>query len=231
LGVKVTRANVERVSAVRGGFRIKTDVGDFFCRTVIIATGTRPKKVELRGCGRLDGKKVFYEITEIPPELSRDKSVIVVGGGDAAFDYALNLRRNENRVTIVSRSEPHCLPLLRSRAESSGIKVFTGCVPELVQEKPGGVLLRCRSESGRAEFRGDLMLNACGRAPDLGILSPALRRKARVGKGIPETGVPGMYIVGDAARGRHRQTGIAVGDGIRAAMLVDEVLRGSEGRD
>ncbi|MGQ9586972.1 MAG: NAD(P)/FAD-dependent oxidoreductase [Thermoplasmata archaeon] len=230
-GVRVTRANVELVSAVRDGFRVKTDMGDFSCRTVIIATGTRPKEIGLRGCGRLNGKKVFYDIAEIPPELRKDKSIIVVGGGDAAFDYALNLRGKGNRVTVISRSEPHCLPLLRSRAKSSGIDVVTGCVPELVQEKPKGVLLRCRSENGRADFRGDLVLSACGRVPDLSILSPALRRQTRTGKGIPETRAPGMYIVGDAARGRHRQTGIAVGDGIRAAMLVDEFLKWSEGRD
>jgi len=230
LDVKVTRANVRRVKAVRNGFQIKTDVGDFFCRSVIVATGTRPKKIDLRGSGRLNGKKIFHDITEIPPELSSHKKVMIVGGGDAAFDYALNLRNRGNSVTVISRSEPHCLPLLRARAESSGVNVITGCVPELVQEKSYGVLLRCRSGDSRTGLSGDLILSACGRVPDLRILSTALRRRIHLGKGIPETDVPGMYVVGDAARGRHRQTGIAVGDGIRAAMLADEFLRGQEGR-
>ena len=65
--------------------------------------------------------------------------------------------------------------------------------------------------------------------PNIEFLSPPLR-SALGTKDPPETAVKGFYSAGDVVRGVHRQTGIAVGDGIRAAMLAQEFLVTKEGR-
>lgn len=229
LSVDVTKADVERVSHVGGAFRIETDVGRFSSRTAIVATGTRPRKDALPGLEALIGKKVFHELFDVSDMLSRGVHILIVGGGDAAFDYGLNLQARGARATIISRSRPRCLQLLRSRAETAGIEVAVGCIPQRVKGGRTGIALICRRGKEEAVFSGDLILVACGRVPNTDVLAPSLRRRIRLGNGVPETAVPGLYIVGDAARDRHRQTGIAVGDGIRAAMLVEEYLRKQEG--
>lgn len=223
VGATITKANVIRVASYARAFVIKTDKDELTTLAALIATGTRPKEVELQGSARLLGKRVFYDITEIPRRV-HGKSILIVGGGDAAFDYALNLENQGGKVTIVARSEPHCLPLLRDRAKSRGIEVITGARPEGVKTGPNGLILRSRSGGKEIETMTDLILLACGRTPNLGILSPGLQGRLQLGRRLPETNIPGLYLAGDVARGNHRQTGIAVGDGIRAAMLAQDYL-------
>ena len=229
LDIKVTRAEVELVSKSGDGFRIKSDIGDFSVRAVIVASGTRPKESLLRGSDGLLGSKVFNELVEMPLTKIAGKRVVIIGGGDAAFDYALNLQSRGSDVTIVSRSEPKCLSLLRARAEAGGIEVATRIVPEQVKVVPGGISLQCSRGRDRVGFSVDYILLACGREPNDEMLSPTLRRQVGKATEIPVTNVPGLYLAGDLVRGRHRQTGIAVGDGIRAAMLVEEYLLGRVG--
>ena len=230
LDIRVTKAEVKLVSKSGGVFRIKSDIGEFSSRAVIVASGTRPRKSLLRGSDGLLGSKVFNELVDMPLEKVAGKHVVVIGGGDAAFDYALNLQGRGCDVTIISRSEPKCLSLLRARAEAGGIEVALRVVPKQVTVVPRGVSLQCTRGKDRLKFSADYILLACGREPNDEMLSPALRRQVDKATAIPETNVPGLYLAGDLVRGRHRQTGIAVGDGIRAAMLAEEYLPGRGGR-
>ena len=225
LGIKVTRAEVGTVSKSRTSFRIESDAGAFSTRSLIAATGTRPKRVRLRGSKGLLGSKIFSELVEMPLAHVSGKRIIVVGGGDAAFDYSLNLIGRGCDVTIISRSEPKCLSLLRARAEASGVNLVVGAVPKMVKDKIPGALLQCRIGKDRVEYAADYILMACGREPNIEVLNPELREMVKNAPGIPETNVPGLFLAGDVVRGTHRQVAIAVGDGVGAAMLVEEYLR------
>ena len=228
LGIRVTKADVRKISRVQGIFLIESDGGNFSALTVIAATGTRPKTTSLRGSRHLHGSKVFEELADIPLAQVAGKKVIVLGGGDAAFDYSLSLLGRGSDVTIVSRSEPRCLSLLRARADAAGAEVIVGAVPESLKDFTRGIQLQCRKGNERIEFTADYVLMACGREPNVELLDDNLRRKAGRAPKIPETGVPGFFIAGDVVRGPHRQTAIAAGDGVRAAMLVEEYLRKRE---
>jgi len=228
LGISVTKKKVERVSALHGSFRIDMSAGTLFTRSLIIATGTRPKKISLPGSAALAGDRVFTEIVEMPLSKAFGKRVVVIGGGDAAFDYGLNLAERGADVTIVVRSEPECLSLLKARAQASGIDVLTGFAVDRLRSANGGVSVRCTRGEDRRDLLADYVLIACGREPNVEILSSSLRRQIGNAERIPETEVPGLFIVGDVVRGKYRQTAIAVGDGIRAAMMADEFLRKTE---
>jgi thioredoxin reductase (NADPH) len=230
LDIKVTRAEVSAVGKSRTSFRIESDAGDFATRSLIAATGTRPKEVRLKGSRELLGSKIFDELVNMPLADIAGKRTLVVGGGDAAFDYSLNLVGRGCDVTIISRSEPKCLSLLRARAEAAGVDLIVGADPEIVKDKTPGALLQCRIGKGRVEYAADYILMACGREPNIEVLSPELRKKVENAAGIPETNVPGLFLAGDVVRGTHRQTAIAVGDGVSAAMLVEEYLRKRDGK-
>jgi len=223
VGARITKAKVIRVAAKPQGFSVKTDKGWFTTSCALVATGTRPKKVELQGSAHLLGRRIFNEITEIRGSV-RGKKIVIIGGGDAAFDYALNLDRKGGRVIVVARSEPRCLPLLRDRARSHGIKVMKGVSLKGVKKDAKRLILRIGLRGKDTEIAPDLILMACGRTPNLEILAPDLQRKLDSRGGLPETNIPGLYLAGDVARGEQRQTGIAVGDGICAAMLIHAYL-------
>ena len=221
--IRVTRAGVERVALEDGLYRLETSRGEYSARFVIVATGTRPKGIGLRGEELMAGKRLFSEVVQIPQAL-RGGTSLIIGGGDAAFDYALNLAADGGSVSVIFKSgKPACIPLLlaRSRVERA-IRLFPETVPESVQEENGKIVLACRKAGRRTSFRGDLVLIACGREPNLDFLPARLRRAALKGEAAPKT--PRLFMAGDVKRGHYRQVGIAVGDGIAAAMAVAEQI-------
>lgn len=222
---EVRQEEVKSVSAGAGLFHVSTDAGEYGARAVVLATGTSPRRTRIPGVRALIGKKAFYEIVSAPLDGNEGKKVLIVGGGDAAFDYALALRGRGHAAVVVARSEPRCLPLLRSRAEQAAVDVRVGYRPERLEEWGDGVALVCRTASGVRRLEGDLVLLACGREPNLSVLAAPLLHRAKAAACPPATQVPGLYVAGDVVRGHNRQTGIAVGDGILAAMLAEEHLR------
>lgn len=224
-GIKIAKSRVRRIEKDGEDFRLETDGLRFSSRYLVVATGTRAKSIKLRGLGRLIGTRIFYEVADLPARSSRSK-FIVVGGGDAAFDYALGLAGHGGEVDLVFRSKhPACLPLLRKRvAAESGIHEFAGTTPISASKRRSKVELSCRRLGGKITLRGDYALVACGREPRLEILSLGLR--AGLGTDAEYEGRSRMFLIGDVRRGNERQVGIAVGDGILAAMrIVDSVRR------
>ncbi|HIH02268.1 TPA: NAD(P)/FAD-dependent oxidoreductase [Thermoplasmata archaeon] len=129
---------------------------------------------------------------------------------------------------IVMRSAPTCLPLLLERAAARGIEVNDDCLLERVDETPHGLEVVC---SGRKPFKCNLVVVAHGREPRLEALSPELIQSVRGSGGrYPETTTEGLFVVGDVVRGKRRQTAIAAGDGVHAAMKAIEFLRGRGAR-
>jgi thioredoxin reductase (NADPH) len=226
VSVTIAKERAQRISLRKGEFVIVTDRLERVTKTLIVATGTRPIAIRLKGSPVLLGKRLFYGINSIPRKALMNSLVLVVGGGDAAFDYGLNLRSKGCKVTIVTRSPPSCLPLLKARAEMAGVEVRIGFAPKSVSEKRGRVILSCTHDRKLVELVGDHILVACGREPNLELLKKSNLRATVSREGPPKTNIPGLFLVGDAVRESCRQTGIAVGDGILAAMLTERYVKG-----
>jgi thioredoxin reductase (NADPH) len=88
-------------------FRVRTDAGTAIeCKCVIVAAGGgsfQPKKPPIPGIDAYEGKSVFYSVRRI--EQFRDRRVVIVGGGDSALDWVLNLQPVARRVTLVHRRD------------------------------------------------------------------------------------------------------------------------------
>lgn len=229
LGIHLLHASVKEAHLARRSFKINTDAGSFSSKTLLVGTGTKPKKIELAGDPAAK-RRIGYDITALAADGAGGR-VLIIGGGDAAFDYALNLDSRGYDVTIVSRSAPQCLALLGERVERRGIAVATGCEPVKASMRRGGLELECRKGSGKKEFEADRILVAIGREPNIDVLCPAIARRLLViGRG-PETNIPGLFLIGDVVGGEYRQTGIAVGSGIMAAMMAERMVKGKEGAE
>lgn len=228
LNIPVVKARAERVRRTGRIFEITTNGGKYHSHAVIIATGTRPRKIRIKGAKALEGVKVFYDLEQVI-SLKAMERVLVVGGGDIAFDFAISLREAGKEATIICRSASKCLPLLRRRAEAKGIEILEEHRPLEIIKQGNAITLTCQFQGEMKYLYGDKILMACGRIPEISILDPSLRRRI-IRKTPPATGIKGLYLVGDVNRKNWRQIGIAVGDGIMAAMMADRYLKRKVGK-
>lgn len=88
-----------------GAFSVTTDAGErFSAKAVVIAAGGgsfQPKRPPVAGIEAYEGESVFYSVRQI--DAFRDQDVVVVGGGDSALDWTLNLQKVARSVTLVHR--------------------------------------------------------------------------------------------------------------------------------
>jgi thioredoxin reductase (NADPH) len=86
-------------------FRVKTDQGkEFECKIVVIAAGGgsfQPKRPPIPGIEPYEGKSVHYAVRKM--EAFRDKRILIVGGGDSALDWTLNLAPLARHLTLLHR--------------------------------------------------------------------------------------------------------------------------------
>jgi thioredoxin reductase (NADPH) len=208
LGVEVTNDVVEALRLNKTSFHVKTQAAEYHPRFVVVASGTRPNPFPLPVNGAA-GKKVFCDVYPLLGE--RHKNITIVGGGDAAFDYALNLTKNRNSVTILNRSRAvKCLGLLWDRARNEpGIDYRPDTAVRKVELDETGDRLIVQTDAGQS-FVADYLLFATGRVPQTGFLPDE----------VLTNNLEGIYFAGDVKNGRFRQAAIAAGDGLRAAMEI-----------
>lgn len=207
---------------MNGDFEIRTQAGEQTSRIVILATGTRPRAaedIEIAPDARDRVTRHIWPIRGI-----RDRDVVVLGAGDAAFDYALTLARR-NDVILVQRSpRPRCLALLQDRvADHPRIRIIREHQLLSVQRNGACLRLTLASQDGIDTMNAEHVVLAIGREPDTRCLSSAVMSTRET---LMDSGR--LHLIGDVVRGRFRQASIAVGDGVRAAM---EVCAHLEGRD
>src|SRR5437660_5977769 len=127
------------------GFRITTDAGKVFeCKVMVISAGGgsfQPKRPPVPGIEAYEGSSVFYAVRKM--EQFRDKNLLVVGGGDSALDWTLNLQPIASRVTLLHRRDdfraaPHSVEQMRALVAARKMDLKIGQVTGL--EGEGGKL-------------------------------------------------------------------------------------------
>ena len=191
-GLKILYEEVKEVRKAGGHFEVETDNGTHSFGYLVVATGTRPRKLPFDG--------VVYHVAEVPRR--HYGRVLIIGGGDVAFDYALTMSETSDEVIILMRSEPKALPYLRGLVKTrENIKILRGTVSSL---RRWGEKFLVETSVGTLEV--DLVLGAIGRVPNIELV-----------QGIEDGN---LFLVGDVKNGIYRQTALAIADGIRTAMTI-----------
>ena len=219
LGVRILHEDANRAGFEGDDFRIATNKRELAAEVLVLATGTKAKLLPEKMLSPEVREQVFSEVYPLLKESG--KKVIIIGGGDAAYDYALNLAR-ANQVIILTRGEEvRALPLLVERAQAHP-RITCRLNNELrsVQcGKNGQLLLEVDSSGDAQSLEGDYLIAAIGREPDTSFVSASIMKDI---KQLQED--RRLYLIGDLKNGLFRQTTIAVGDGIRAAMEIGQYL-------
>ena len=137
---------VEKVEKIGDpGFRVTTDAGKVFeCKVVVISAGGgsfQPKRPPVPGIEAYEGTSVFYSVRKM--EQFRDKDLLIVGGGNSALDWTLNLHPIAKRVTLLHRRDdfraaPHSVEQMRALVAAGKLDLKIGQVTAL--EGEGGML-------------------------------------------------------------------------------------------
>ena len=129
---------VETLERLDGGFRVTTDAGTTIeAKVVVIAAGGgsfTPKRPPLPGIEEYEGKSVFYSVRKMDNFRGRD--VLIVGGGDSALDWTLNLQPVAKSITLLHRraefrAAPASVQKMLTLVESGDIHFKLGQVTEL----------------------------------------------------------------------------------------------------
>lgn len=218
LAIKIHNSEVTELDFKNDIFSIKTNIETYHSRITVIASGTKPKLAKLN-IRREMRDRVLYEIYPILEV--RNKRIAIVGSGDAAFDYALNLAKY-NEVTILNRSRKRkCLPLLWQRVKRSSKITYLDDV-EIINIKAceDGIIVNNKFADEVIKQYCDYLIFAIGREPQINYFSKRLSENISTLKKLNK-----IYLVGDVKEGIYRQTAIAVGRGISTAMKIHQTLR------
>lgn len=228
-GAQTEYAQVVSVDFTGNPKILHTDAGDFYSKTVVIATGADPKKLGLPKEDALVGKGVAY-CAACDGNFYRGKVVAVVGGGNSAAADASLLSRIAEKVYIIHRRDS----LRADKASSAALYkadnvefVWNSTVTELFSEdKLTGLKLKNVHTDEESRLPVDGVFVSIGRQPVTGFIADQLELENGY---IPAgentaTEIPGVYAVGDVRTKQLRQIVTAVADGAIAVHEAEKYL-------
>lgn len=235
-GTRVEYDYVQEIGVDSHPFTVRTASGaSYRTHTLILATGARPRYLEIPGEKELTGKGVSYCAT-CDGFFFRGKDVIVVGGGDSAAEEAIFLTKFATRVRLVHRrDEFRASKILQDRVFANAkIEVVWNTVLTEIVGRDGNVVgVRTQNtvtgEEGFLETDGVFVF--VGHLPNNQLMQGKLDldedghlivdRKMR-------TNVPGVYAAGEIMDKVFKQVATSVGQGCAAAIQVTRFLEEME---
>lgn len=212
--------------------KVTTDIGDFFAKTVIIATGADHRHLGIEDEEKLIGKGVAY-CAACDGMLYRGKTVAVVGGGNSAAADALLLSKICEKVYVIHRRDTmratkiYHDPMMKEK--NIEFKWNSQVDKLLYDEKIKGVVLKNKDGSTQ-EISLDGLFVSIGRNPATELFRKQLELDSSgyiVADESTKTNLPGVFAVGDVRTKAVRQIITAAADGAVAAHFAEEFIANS----
>ena len=229
-GAEVMMNSLESIDSQNAEWRVATQAGDILARSLILATGSTLKKLNIPGEERLTGRGVSHCASCDAP-LLRDRIVAVVGGGDSAMQEALTLAAFASKVIMIHRGDA----LAGQANYRDRVTVhpridlrFGTAVSEILGES---TVTGLRARTARDGVASDLEVAAVfayvGLQPNTGVLKDWIRLNP-TGQiptdGWMRTGLLGVCAAGNVRSQSPCRAVSAAGDGASAAVAVDRYL-------
>ncbi|OGG46391.1 MAG: thioredoxin-disulfide reductase [Candidatus Handelsmanbacteria bacterium RIFCSPLOWO2_12_FULL_64_10] len=236
-GAQIEMGYVTEVDFSQRPFRVKTYGSEIEAQSVVVTTGSSPRKLDIRGELDYVGKGVSYCAT-CDGFFFKGKEIIVVGGGDAAVEEGLFLTRFATTVTIVHRRDRlRANPSIQARAfDNPKMKfIWDTVVTEVLGNDKGvyGVKLKNVKTGEEREFRTDGVFIFVGHIPNTGLFEGKLRMDEKgylITDKRQHTNVEGVFAAGDVQDHVYRQAITAAGTGAAAAIEAERFLAEMAGK-
>jgi thioredoxin reductase (NADPH) len=229
-GAKVEFDMAHEVDFSGRPYKVTTDSGEYLADSVIVTTGASPNKLEIPGEFELTGRGVSYCAT-CDGWFFKDKRVVIVGGGDSAFEEALFITRYASSVTLIHRrDEFRAGAILQNRAKEHPKMNFilNTIVTEVVgTEKLTTLNLKNVITNKESTFDTDGLFIFIGHTPNSQMFKGKLDMDElgylKVNEKM-ETNVPGVFAAGEIADPTFRQVVTSAGMGAAAAIQATRYL-------
>jgi thioredoxin reductase (NADPH) len=192
---------------------------------IILATGGSPRRLNIPGENEHYGKGVSY-CAVCDGFFFRDKTVVVVGGGDTAAEESLYLAKLAKQVYLVHRRDAlraGALLQQRVKAECKIEILWNSLVTEIRADDQGvsAVELQNTQTNEKSKLAADGVFIFIGFEPNNKLVPAGTKMNANgyvVTDEKCETNVPGIYVIGDLREKYFRQIVISASDGATAAL-------------
>ena len=229
-GAKTEYVEVLDVDFSEKNKKLVTTSGDFFSKTVVIATGANPRLLGIEKESELVGRGVHY-CAHCDGRFYKDKTVAVVGGGNSAAADALYLSRLAGKVYLIHRRDTlratkiYHTPLMNTENVEF---LWNSTVEELVSDdRVTGIKIKNVNTGEISSVLCDGLFVSIGREPVTEFLKGKLSLDDNgyiIADESTKTAIDGVYAVGDVRTKALRQVVTAVADGAVAVHYAEEYL-------
>jgi thioredoxin reductase (NADPH) len=233
--VEIKEEKAEKVEKTKTGFLIKAGKVEYSAKTILFATGTKWRKLEVPGAKEFENKGVnFCALCDGP--LFRNKAVAVVGGSDSAAKDALLLSEHASKVYIIYRGEkirPEPINLQRVKANKKIEIINNTNVIEVKGDQFVQKVILDKPYKGKNELELQGLFIAIGHiiisdlAKELGV---ELNKKGEIviDHKDSSTNIPGVFAAGDVSDKPFKQLITGVAEGCTAAHSAYEFINNGE---
>jgi thioredoxin reductase len=210
-------------------FTLSTTRGDYQTRAVLIAAGVgafAPNKLDAPGVAQFEGKGVFYFVKSKAE--FQGKRLLIIGGGDSAVDWALNLQDTASEITLIHRRDQfraHEGSIKELYASRANVMTFWELKEVHGNERVEAVTIFNNHTGEERKIPMDAVLLMLGFKADLGPIKNwglSLEKRSIKIDARCATSMPGVYAAGDIAATEVKLDLIAVGFG-QAAIAINAI--------
>ncbi|MFA6094514.1 MAG: FAD-dependent oxidoreductase [Candidatus Paceibacterota bacterium] len=214
---------VKSVEKIEGGFSIQTNKNTFTAKTILITTGSHRRKLDILGAKEFENRGITYCATCDAP-LFGDMDVVVIGGGNAAFESAIQLTAYAKSVTLLNRGEDFRADsvTVEKALKNPRFRAILNAVPkEIKGEKFVSSIIYTNKETDQ-----DIELPVSGVFVEIGLLpsTDAFEKIVELNQfkqiitdpRTQQTKTQGIWAAGDCTDGYYHQNNIAAGDAVKA---------------
>jgi thioredoxin reductase (NADPH) len=235
-GAEILIGYVTRIEKLNDHFKVISNVGEFETKTVIVAGGSIPRKLNVPGEDKFLGRGVSTCVT-CDATFAKNKVVAVVGGGNSALEGAEVLSKFANKVYLIHRRDAF-------RADESTVEkvkklqnvelVLNSVVIEIRGEKKvESILVKNVKTEEIKEIKVDMVFVEIGREINIDYVKHLVKtdefNQIIINKAC-ETSCPGIFAAGDVTDIPYKQTVISAGLGAIAALSAYNYIAKKEGK-
>jgi len=226
IGLKITQ-----VKKVNGGFEVIPESGESILgKAVILASGKRPRKLNVEGETELIGRGVTYCSICDGPDFT-GKKVAVIGGGNSAIEAALDMVIAAEHVHMVSVTPLTGDPIMIEKLlAAKNITIYSEQQTEKILGKSEveGIVIKDLKTGALKQLDVSGVFIEIGLVPNSDMAKDLVKLN-QLGE-VPvnsscETEVPGFFAAGDVTNAPEKQIIIAAGEGAKAALTAHRYLR------
>jgi len=229
-GCEINQEEIENIRREGNIWIIQTSVKKYSARSVVLATGSSHRKLDVPGETQLTGKGVSYCAT-CDGAFFRDKSVAVIGGGSYALTEALFLTKFAKKVYIIHRRDQfRAEKLLQERSRKNKKIEFklNSIVKEIIgEERVKAVKIVNTKNKSELEIKIDGLFVSIGMVPNTDFVNNLVELNEKgeiIVNKKTATSQEGVFAAGDVTNTCSNQVATAAGAGVEAGLSVNEYI-------